>query len=506
MKSYARLLTKQLLLISFIMLLFTIGYVFAYTETSWYIADNAFIDETGLNNLTNSVTAGLSLNTTHAKIGNASYWSPNSVGRWANSTTTTLSTGNHNQSVCFWAYTTASLGSSVYAVQTHRFSGASSYSSAIIGWENSNAEIRTSAEGKPYHPITFNTFSWQHFCYVYNTNKTISFYMNGTLLNSTAYTNTPTFATPSIVIMNNDLRNQGLNGLLDDIRIYDNYTLTQANVTELYNGGAGTNKTLGYSVPIQVGNFSIDLPSCGFNYSISTDGSVITGIYFNWTDSSNADNYTLIIQNQSNGYNKTIEVFTNLTTRYNWSASGLNASNGTWKTIVISYGLTNTSRTIIDTCTFTICQPYWQLQTQPCTDNARLIKYIDSNSCGVTYNLPATNGTYTNCTVLTSTNVTGTIISNTNLDLSDNLIIHLLLILLIIIPFRIAYKNTGLLKMFYSFSGTMIVLYAYFISIIIATDYTNDYQLLIIARLLTGALFLIGLILVFIGFKIDKNN
>lgn len=121
-------------------------------------------------------------------------------------------------------------------------------------------------------------------------------YLNGTLVaGPTSYSGTGTGAATTSIIMDNlQTAGQNFNGHIDEVSVY-NRSLTQAEITELYNLGVGCTKgecilTISNILNSPIDSFNTSNPTINFNSTVETD-------------SSDLDNVTLYINDVANETN-----------------------------------------------------------------------------------------------------------------------------------------------------------------------------------------------------------
>jgi len=186
----------------------------------------------------------------------------------------------------------------------------------------------------------FSQNTWYHVAAVYN-GTTINMYVNGVLENITAYSsgifnNKGTEAELGVQSDSHDY----LNGSIDELGIW-NRTLTQAEITQLYNGGTGMTYT------------SITYPTVSINSPVNAYNSTSQSITFNCTasDAIHIQNVTLYINNTLNetntsGINNTAYIFSKTMAEgfYNWTCESCNnlttplCTNATSRNLTINTG------------------------------------------------------------------------------------------------------------------------------------------------------------------------
>ena len=95
-----------------------------------------------------------------------------------------------------------------------------------------------SLETTCYSISTVTTGVFQHWVVSIASDKTVKFYLNGTLDNTTSIANFPTYNSSSYCYIGSQYGFYYWNGYLDAIQIF-NTELTSGNVTTLYNSGTG---------------------------------------------------------------------------------------------------------------------------------------------------------------------------------------------------------------------------------------------------------------------------
>lgn len=242
-------------------------------------------------------------------------------------------------------------------------------------------------------------------------------------------------------------------------------------------------------------NVIIENPVC--NSSFTIQNSENTSIYFNWTNSIDLENesilYNLYIYNGLN-----ILIFENLTNNfYNHSFRYLTPDN--YYTKVYSCDSLNCSISLSN-CSFNICQNEYNLSLKPCIDGLTIKEYYDVNDCNEQYDLPLDNGSYVLCTSQ-PTQINGTITATLNTTSILNTFTEMDAIFLIIIiitlyfPF---YMNKDEWLWLYILSGIFLAGYTLFLSskfLILFPNFTYyTYALSIFLYLISLSLCIIGTI------------
>jgi hypothetical protein len=146
--------------------------------------------------------------------------------------------GSSNFTVSFWTYRTAS------GYQYGSYLSKGTYTNGIDTYDNI-FRVNTSAGELAHVTLNASLNKWEHHLFVINQNSTpyISHYING-ILNNTGYVgvgNTGTYPADSydLVIGKSTAGgvNRLFNGQIDDVRFY-NYTLTQEQIKQVYNGSS----------------------------------------------------------------------------------------------------------------------------------------------------------------------------------------------------------------------------------------------------------------------------
>lgn len=190
-------------------------------------------------------------------------------------------------------------------------------------------------------------------------------------------------------------------------------------------------------------NVTIIKPDCYSQFTIQNISN--TTIYFNWSESFDAENETIYYKLYLNKGLYNILVNSNIAnTFYNYSF--LNFGTGDYLTKVYSCDNVDCSESISN-CTFNVCINNYVRVTKPCADSLRLIEYYDANACDLQYNFPVNNGTYEDCTTENTVNVK---------IQSDYFIIGFIMILIIICLFLGAFKH----EIFFGMSALLFVLLA----------------------------------------------
>lgn len=181
---------------------------------------------------TPSVTAGKSVNSFIGSNNGFSYYFP--AGSYGTISNIVMSnTSSHSISLWFWCPGIVGYGRIISF-------GVNGYGLQLYGGSGTNAYIHDGYINTTL--ITFSTTSWNHFVYTFyknGSNITVIYY-----LNNVKYTNTITSSTipyngnTTLTCLFNyyfDNTGNGQNVYIGDFRVYDNYILTDSDVSTIYN-------------------------------------------------------------------------------------------------------------------------------------------------------------------------------------------------------------------------------------------------------------------------------
>lgn len=124
-----------------------------------------------------------------------------------------------------------------------------------------------------------------------------------------------------------------VNGSMDDLRIWNNFVLSQSNINFIYNGGVGTEDSIGSgSISISL-NSPDDATTASVNSLLfNASASVIGG--FNFT------NATLFVwKSDGSIFNKTTNIVKGTQNTTTWNITGLSLGNYEWNTLWCAQGL-----------------------------------------------------------------------------------------------------------------------------------------------------------------------
>jgi len=160
---------------------------------------------------------------------------------------------------------------------------------------------------------------------------------------------------------------------------------------------------------------------CDITYSI--DSASNTGIYFNWSKSTDINNDTITyrVSRIIEGSILSNNLFNTTSTEYTYYTNSSGWYDNNYKTLISACDDENECTTTISACSYDVCIPNWNLTPSACTDGVRMNIYTDVNSCGLYNDVPLINGTYQECKTKAETE---------NQTLIAILIVFILLILL----------------------------------------------------------------------------
>jgi len=135
-----------------------------------------------------------------------------------------------------WVYMQGPLLGGLHTIVEHNRLGANWYGL----WESQNGNLfqfRWANSGFTDFLTTISPNTWYHVVGTYDAStQTVKTYVNGALDSIVGSFTTPTPLTAGVRIGRNQAGSEALNGIIDDVRIYD-VALDDAEVTQLYNLG-----------------------------------------------------------------------------------------------------------------------------------------------------------------------------------------------------------------------------------------------------------------------------
>lgn len=220
--------------------------------------------------------------------------------------------------------------------------------------DGGNSGIRVICKGATSYELDINNIAiaedeWSHVAFrYYGTNKTGEIFINGTLKGTDAVTTAGATSTQVAVGAREDGVQSWGDGYIDEIGLWSR-PLTLAEITDLYNGGAGLNPLSVDTTPNP--NATLIAPTNYTNYTISNT----VNFEYNCTDEIKVDNCTLYINGtvenlNTSGVNGTYyHTISSADGWYNWSViavnnnSNSNASETWWYNVSYDTGINATA-------------------------------------------------------------------------------------------------------------------------------------------------------------------
>jgi hypothetical protein len=238
-------------------------------------------------------------------------------------------------------------------------------------------------------------------------------------------------------------------------------------------------------------------PLCNEQYTISSTNNAI--VLFNWSIASDFYNLAILYNLSIIKENSLSRIILNSSingTTYSYNVNTSVLTNGNYEARIQacnSGGLCTISE--MD-CYFNICENSWTRTLQPCLNSLKLINYSDSNNCNAQYNIPSDEGSYEAC-IMPPTKI--------QVSIDNEIVIHIILIVLIILSMVIALKSDGIYKSIMGITGILFIVYGIIFQVISRSSMTGDtYNIL--SAILGWSFLLIGLGLIIGAFSIILSS
>lgn len=233
--------------------------------THQYRLENNYVDTNGTANM-----SGNGSGNTFSGIAKEGIYSVKMTGSGSasnNSADQRLGTGNVNRSISLWFNTTSiGIGENLGGVGPDGTNNAQMYLFIVSG---TLFDVQFYNDNPRFTVPTLNPNQWYHVVAVYNTNRSVYLYINGTLIQSLASNNPANFLnTGALRIGENSLAGGRFTGHIDDMRFY-NRSLSSAEVLNIYNGVNGS--ASGSDMQISINDTRTGLPISGFSWNYTTN-------------------------------------------------------------------------------------------------------------------------------------------------------------------------------------------------------------------------------------------